>query len=233
MAEIKRRKDMKRKLLGLATLLAALVLTGGLASREAAAPVYADSETSEPVGDSSEEESISSEEPASSEEQPQEKEGEKISEKLVAFRDTYLVPLVTGVSLTSVLSTVFSIAMAINAYKNKKTIIEENNKTRKQCLEMLVMAKQVVETANALTLSIMDDKKVSEETKQAFMKQTKMINDSIDKLTQETEKVLQIKPCVIMLIQLMTDLAKVNPQAVSSGVLETIEQLNQQAKKML
>lgn len=230
---------MKRKLFGLATLLAALVLTGGLASREAAAPVYADSETSEPVGDSSEEEPISSEEPtsseepATSEEQPQEKEGEKISEKLVAFRDTYLVPLVTGVSLTSVLSVVFSIVMAINSYKNKKSIIEENNKMRTQCLEMLVMAKQVVETANALTLSIMDDKKVSEETKQAFMNQTKIINDSIDELTQETEKVLQIKPCVIMLIQLMTDLAKVNPQAVSSGILETIEQLNQQAKKML
>lgn len=240
---------MKKKLFGLFALTTIFALSGALfcLKEKQVQPLFAEGETSEVQEDSSSEpkEDLTSyeeeQEPTSAEEN---KLNDEIAEKIKQFKDTYLVPILSGVSVTSILSAVFTITLAFINRKTNKRISTSNDTTQANVAQfminveakftalsnkvenMLTLANRVVDTAE-------EAKKLYDEMFDMIKGKFNEIVNEINGLTDSTEKMLVMKKCMIMLINLEAELSKSNPQAISSGVVKQIAEINEEAKKML
>lgn len=237
----------------IATIGVLLLCSFGIyASQKEYKPISAEGESSEildssePVESSEPQESSEPEEQQSSEEQqesapveepvveePEEDVSKEIAAKLNVFKDTFLVPLVSGVSITNLISCAVAI---IFAYKNRKTnenINNSNNKTQELSLKAIEAAVALKKSAELLIEKVQNDSALTTEMKQDIFEQANFIRNNFDNFAKEVEKMLEIKTCVLMLIQVQAKLAETNPQAVSSGVMKQISELNEQAKKLL
>ena len=204
MAEIKEEKGMK-KIKFLLLGVAALGISGGIvtSANVPLAPVRA-------------------EEAAEAEEETEKKTfGDWAKEKY----ESYIVPAVASVSITSVLSMAISIAFAILNRSTNKKIKLSNEETIALAIKTMSVATELINTMNA-------EQKLSEETKKALMLKSKEVLDKIAEMIDKTEKMAEMKEVLILLSGMIVELSQADKKAVSSGVASKIAELDNQLKKI-
>lgn len=236
MAEIKE-EIMKKKLLGLFALVSLIAFSGALTltKDKTAYHLLAEEESSEVAEESSEEElpPQDSEEPAPVEEPVEEESESKIKDAMLNFKDTFLVPLVSTLSLSTLVGAGVSIAVALLNKKNNNELKEKVLETQKQVACALKAVEDTVTIADKI---IERTKNINERLDEAFKKLDDNTGEMVEKTAQlvsSSEKMLEIKKCVVMLVEVQSEIVKHDPQAISNGLAKRISEINEQAKKML
>lgn len=229
-AEIKE-EIMKKKLFGLFALVSLIAFSGALTltKDKTAYHLLAEEETSEVAEESSEVELP----PQDSEEPAEEKPESKIKDAMLNFKDTFLVPLVSTLSISTLVSAGVSLAVALLNKKNNNALKEKVLETQKQVACALKVVEDTVTIADKI---IERTKNISERLEEAFKKMDDNNGEIIEKTAQlvsSSEKMLEIKKCVVMLVEVQSEIVKHDPQAISNGLAKRISEINEQAKKML
>ena len=138
---------------------------------------------------------------------------ESVSDKISNFKNTYLVPLLSGVSLFSILSFAMSIIGFISNrnYKRDRSSAEDNVLTKVLDL-MGLFTKLLTEISNTNTLS--------KDTKAAFELAVKEFTKSLDELKSVPAKVDKVAKCEVGLAQVLSKIAANDPKLISCGIAE-------------
>lgn len=138
--------------------------------------------------------------------------------KFENFKNTYLVPLLSGVTVASVLSMALSIGLAVyNSKVNKKT-----RTLVKGCIEQILSTLKVL---NALVSEFEQSNRLSKATLKLIDESFQKLLAQLSLLEKATKKTEELKEAVVLIGQMQKELAKVDRQAVSSGVAKTLVQL--------
>ena len=151
-------------------------------------------------------------------------EVETWTEKLNTFKDTYLVPLLSGVSITSILSVIAT--FVFNVVKEKKLdkkLIESNTK--------LAEATAILATITKIYNDIAEDKKLNAETKQIISKTMNELVERFDVNNEKIAKVEKIEPILRLLVQLEVKIAKSSSDLIASGAIEDINEITKLIKE--
>lgn len=223
---------MKKKLFGLFALVSLIAFSGALTltKDKTAYHLLAEEETSEVAEESSEVELP----PQDSEELAQEEEPEsKIKDAMLNFKDTFLVPLIGTVSISSLICGGISIAAALLNRKNNKVLKERIEKTHDQIEKSLKIAAETISIAENVIERTKQINKNLEDSFEELGESNKHYVEEAKRLVESSEKMLEIKKCVVMLVEIQSEIVKHDPQAISNGLAKQISEINEQAKKML
>ena len=135
--------------------------------------------------------------------------------------NTFIAPLIGGVSITAILS--FAMTILMNYLKNKRLDkkLEQANKTFAEAQETLATIKGIYEGIEA-------DKKVNEETKALLAESVKAIQNKMDSSLASIERAERLEPVLRTLAEIEITLAEHSKDKVSSGAAEKIERIRKQ-----
>jgi len=139
--------------------------------------------------------------------------------------ETYIKPMFTGVSITAVVSCIFSVVMAILNRKN-------NIKSKTSVLDMAATALNVIKTNNECIKQIMELKELNDESLKTFVKQTDKIIEEVATVTNQTELLAKLKEAQQRTIEALTKMAANTKELVVSGVANELEQINNEIKEI-
>lgn len=149
-------------------------------------------------------------------------------DKVENWKNTYIVPLISSVSITSILTMLFSVAVA---YLNRKTntfIKEANDKTQ----EITVKALEKVEEVKKLAGVYIDKTiEVLEKADQITNEVTKSIK-KIKELTEKTENLIVLKQAVLSMCEGLSKIARASEELVKNGVAEELARIESEIKKI-
>ena len=172
-------------------------------------------------------------------EQPQE---EKESWVKKSF-DTYVVPLLSGVSLTSIVSAVACIVTTIikNKQLDKKllTLQEEDNKRRAEAdaiyqsaNEKLAEATEILQTVRETYRIILENDVINKETKKIVLEKLAFMSSELEKQSKDVKKVEKLQEVIGLLVQLQSKIALQTTEAVKSGVVDDVNKILQLVKSI-
>lgn len=162
--------------------------------------------------------------------QNEENMGDKIKDEISNFKDTYLVPLLSGVSLTSVIGALFSLLMAFINRKNNKKSNEELIQSSKQVERVVELAISIIKTTTQIMEEIQTQNKIAENTRMDFQKSAKELLDKVSELTKETQALQKLKPIMVSLATIDSKMALSNANVIKNGLGEDISELSEQIK---
>lgn len=153
------------------------------------------------------------------------KEEEDVKAKIENFVNTYLVPLLSGVSITSVVGMLVSVVFACLNRRTNKLIKQSNKETIELSMEILKNSTNLINELN-------ESNSISKVTRDQFVENTTALSEKVAGLTDKTEELLKMKAILITLVEVQKELAKIDPKAITSGVSQAIEKLNEQIKSL-
>lgn len=264
--EIKKgeQKKMRKKILIPAIALASCM--GALAIASASASPYgahAEGEGSS-LTESAETADSSTEAPAdskTSEEEAYEERLKDLDEKITYVKDwangkwdTYVAPLLGGVSLAVVVSFLGTLAMnyargkgldkkMLEAQSRFNSEIEELKKTFAeksleldekiaQTADILANVGSTLETLKSIEETVKNGEKVSEETKEKLTSQVNSLTKSMAEMTDGIECLGGMKKAMVALSQIVSKLASTDPEAIRNGTVIEIKQLAEMTKEL-
>ena len=142
------------------------------------------------------------------------------------FKDTFLIPLLSGVSVFSILSTVISISMAV---LNKRS----NGKVREKAVEIIAQATDIV--AKAITMKETAEKQY-EETKALALdvkEKAQALIDSGKLLEEDVKRLYGIKDTIVALLEVEAKKLANEGNAVASGLAEDVNKLVEETKLLV
>jgi len=152
--------------------------------------------------------------------------GEGAIEEIKNFKDTFLVPLLSGVSIFSLVTTAISITLAV---LNKKS----NGQVRAKAMEIIERATDVVNVAKNL-----------KETAQAQYEETKALAlevkgkaqeliESGKKTQEEVKRLYELKDSMVCLLEVEAKKLANEGNAVASGLAEDVNKLVNDLKDLI
>ena len=150
--------------------------------------------------------------------------------------ETFIVPLLSGVSLTSVASLVG--AIAITVIKNKKLdkkiieITERANEKYNQAEEKLVKVTEILTEVNEIYLLVQNSDKLNGETKALIEQKVQYMVTVIDEDHTRIAKVDDLIKITALLVQLEGKVAKQSAEVVKSGIVDDINEIIGLVKKL-
>lgn len=217
---------MKKKHILIASILAFTGLGMGLFAVRSAQPMMVRAE--EEVEVSEEEIVVSSEEPeVISEEQPTSEEdttGKVVEETTNKFKqiwESYLLPAILSVNITSLAAGIVSIFLAI---RNSKTHKSYELKIASLSALVVSLSKQMLEYVKLLGERNETVAKLLEALKNAQA----TTETQIALYNEQRENFLQLQEAVVGLVNLEVELAKSNPELVKNGIASQIVELKDQ-----
>ena len=153
------------------------------------------------------------------------------------FIDTYVVPIVATLGVGFFVSVIYGVTMAfVNAARNKK-MVSSNQEAAEMVSQFIKVCGELLKNANENEKQFLEMKKVFEEkliaVEELVIKEVGEAKEVANQIAEETEKCLDMKSVLLILVELESELAKINPSAVSSGVVKKIAELQAQARKLL
>lgn len=168
----------------------------------------------------------------------EEKETSAIKEAIEHWKDTYLVPLLSGVSITSVASVGITLVLTIIREKRfsardkdlkdrsakSEALIAEANQKIAEANATLAMVKEVFE---AIKKTVMENEELRKLLSDKFKEIEKMLSQN----NTEIAKLNKIEPILKILIKLEAKVAMLSKEAVASGIAEDVNELVRLAKE--
>jgi hypothetical protein len=157
---------------------------------------------------------------------------ENIWSEFEVWKETYLVPLLSGVSITSIVSLIATILLTIirekRASKREANAVEKHNQAEaliSQAYAVIGMVKDVFE-------HIKTQINQNEVLKQLVEEKLSELQKIISKNSREIMKINKIEPILKLLVQIEGKLAVANENAVASGILTDVNELVRLAKEL-
>lgn len=210
---------MKKKLIVLAAITAMLVFSG-VKKSETAQVMYAE--------ETSQTEVVSSEE-----EQEQEEEKNVIVEKINNFKDTFLVPLLSGVSATAVVGAAFSFLVSLKNRKTYNLLKQKSDEVLGRAVVVSQQLVQYVEDATKVLNNGIEQCNLLCAQVSSLISRFENSNQQIEELKTDVSKMLGVRECMLMLVKIQSEMAKINPKAVSEGIVKQIAMIEEQAEQMM
>ena len=150
---------------------------------------------------------------------------DSINDTINNFKDTYLTPLIGGVSIVAVLQSILSIAVAISNFKN-------NSKTKENMQECKTNVDNVTSLSTDLKASvekIIDELKTQNQiaslNKQELKNATDKMLLEMERITNYTQDFSEVKESIKALASIIVKLALLEDDVIKSGIGEEIKQL--------
>lgn len=148
-----------------------------------------------------------------------EESGKSVKDNISDLYNTYIVPLFTSVSVTSVLSALIAIVSLVNNIKRKK---HEDTVLDKVLALMILFTDLVTEIKNG--------KEVSKESIQVFNTECEKVLGEIKLLKHIPEKLNQLSLCVAKSTEIIGKIASHDQTLVSSGIAQDCQGLVNEIK---
>ena len=152
--------------------------------------------------------------------------GEGAIEEIKNFKDTFLVPLLSGVSIFSLVTTAISITLAV---LNKKS----NGQVRAKAMEIIEKATDVVNVANKIKESAQAQ---YEETKALALEvkgKAQELIESGKKTQEEVKRLYNLKDSMVCLLEVEAKKLANEGNAVASGLAEDVNKLVNDLKDLI
>lgn len=151
---------------------------------------------------------------------------EKTKGVIEEFKNTFLVPLLSGVSIFSLLTTSISITLAV---LNKRS----NGKIREKMTEVVGKAidivDQAVEMKNKATQQFEETKRLANDLKE----QGKVFAEQVKDTKEKVEKLYGLKDNMILLAEIEAKKLANEGNAVATGLAEDVNKLVEDTKKLI
>lgn len=156
---------------------------------------------------------------------------EEIWEKFENWKETYLVPLLGGVSIASIISMIASILL---------TIIREKRATKRelQASEKFTQAQALIAKAYA-TIALVEEVfnhiktqiSQNDELRKEIEEKLTTLEKILSKNSRDIAKLNKIEPILKLLVQVQGKLALSNDSAITSGIVTDVNELVRLAKE--
>lgn len=150
--------------------------------------------------------------------------------------ETYVVPLLSGVSITSILSMVVTIVFT--SVKNKKldqkvlAITEKANEKYQYTEDKLVEVKEILKEVHEIYQLTLNNEKVNSEAKTFLQEKVKYMVSVVDGNSEKVNKIDDLVKILTLLTQLQIKVSKQSAEIVKSGIIEDINEITQLVKKL-
>lgn len=156
---------------------------------------------------------------------------EELWSKFEAWKETYLVPLLSGVSITTIVTLLINVILTIvrekRATKRENTASEEHEHAEAliaQAYAVIALVKDVFEHIKTQVLQ-------NDALKQLIENKLNELEKLLNKNSREITKINKIEPILKILVQIQGKLALVNENAIASGITADINELIRLAKE--
>ncbi len=161
--------------------------------------------------------------------------------------ETYVAPLLTGISITSVVSVAFSIIFTIarKTALDKKYAEKDSEYQAKvadfeqkvhEALDGLNERMQEVDMIKGVAENILNaclnEQEVNEATKAMIKETMEVLTAKVDENNVIVQKYQKIEPILQLLVQLEIKLAKSNKNNIANGVIDDIEEISKLIKSL-
>lgn len=157
---------------------------------------------------------------------------ETIKETITRYWDEFVAPLFVGVTGTSVVSAILSIAVAIINRKNNKTSKEEVKKSHNEVSEVVQLAAQMIANFEKILEAVEKQNSISKEMKESFIQSSNQLLEKVASLTDKTEDLMKLKQIIVTQAEINSKIALASREVVASGVGEDIKVLAEQIKQL-
>lgn len=172
-------------------------------------------------------------------EQPQEEQESWIKKSY----ETYIVPLLSGVSITSIVSAVACILTTVlkNRQLDKKLLtlqtecdrrIEQADEKYRQAEAKLAEVTEILQTAREVFKIIIENDAINKETKKVVTEKLLQIVGAIDKQSKDIGKIGKLQEVVGLLVQLQSKVAMQSAEVVKSGIVDDVNKILQLVKSI-
>lgn len=184
-----------------------------------------------------------SSEPVVVEEQPTEQEEVSIKDEITKFKDTFLIPLLSGVSLSSIGAFIWIIVSnkIERVSREKKTKAEEEKRSAEykrieeryqQTEEMLAKAQQLIAIAFEIKEAVLSSEKTSEQTLEYVQAKLVQFETKVKEIAGYTSKTDKIAKAIQLIGQIQVKLAKQSQNVIKSGLISDINEISQLLKEI-
>ncbi len=152
------------------------------------------------------------------------------------FKNTYLVPIFGGVSISSIIGTIVSMVIVFVYKKMVKDLKERMEKLSSEDQQKNDDArkdiKKTLKDINEYIEVLKEEKEITEEMRDKLAAAVNKIADKIAELSNKTEQLAKLRTITTQLIKIIGAFVQTNKELVASGVGEEIEKLIEQAKSL-
>jgi predicted nuclease with TOPRIM domain len=152
------------------------------------------------------------------------------------FKDTYLVPIFGGVSISSIIGTIVSMVITFVYRKIVKDLKERMEKLSSEDQQKIDNVhneiKYTLTKLGEYIELVKEEKTITAEARKELVAEVNKIADKIAELSNKTEQLAKLRTITTQLIKVIGAFVQTNKELVASGVGEEIEKLIEQAKSL-
>lgn len=208
--------------------LAVSVMCASAYASKQAVMVRAEDEITEPVVEEPEQ-------PAEETSEPTEKE--QFEEWLKSSYQTYVVPLLGGISITSVMTLIITVVFTIikNKGLDKKVIriTQEANTKYNEANEKYAECKEILVEVHQIYKLVVKSGEINEEAKAFIKEKMDYALTVVDASSAQVAKIDNLVKVVALLAQIESKVAKQSGEVVKSGIVEDINELSNLIKEVM
>lgn len=155
-----------------------------------------------------------------------------IKEYLQNAFDSFVAPLLTGVSITSIVSLLVSVIFAYLNRKNNKNNAEIQKTNRKDIQTTIQMFNEYKISSDKIIEELEKQNQVSKETKNEFVKKSEALLKQCEQMNKDVEHLEGLKEVMVDLATIISKIARSSNQLVSSGVAKDVTKLEEHIRKL-
>ncbi len=148
------------------------------------------------------------------------------------WKETYIDPLLAGVSITSIISAMLSLAMAYLNHKSNKKSNAEVHQSKEDNKLLISAITEFMEKMNDILAKLENENKNSQTLKDDFSITSQELLNKISELVEQTENLQKLKTIIVTLATIESKIAQCSKEVVQSGVGEDIAKLADQIKTL-
>ena len=171
--------------------------------------------------------------------QPQEEQESWIKKSY----ETYIVPLLSGVSVTSIVSAVACILTTVlkNKQLDKKLLamqaecnrrIEQADEKYRQAEAKLAEVTEILQINREIYKIILENDAINKDVKKIVLEKLSLMTSIVEKQGQDISKIGKLQEVVGLLVQLQSKVAMQSAEVVKSGIVDDVNKILQLVKSI-
>lgn len=157
---------------------------------------------------------------------------EGFTTKITEAWDTYIAPILTGVSITSIVSLIASIVFAILNHKNNnksKLAIQQN---RDEIVEIFQMYIKYKELSDKMLEELKNQNNLADDLRKEFSTKSTELIDKCNDVVNKTENLQSLKAVMIDLSTIISKVASSSDEMVAKGIASDVNKLEEHIRSL-
>jgi len=146
--------------------------------------------------------------------------------------DTYVAPLMTGVSITAMISLIVNVILGYLNHKNSKFSKENVAKSVEEISEVYKLYMEYKSSNEKIIEELKNQTTLSEETKTEFLNKSNALLNKCAEVINKTEKLESLKVVMTDLATIIAKLSLASKEMVKAGITEDVAKLEEHIKEL-